>query len=125
MLFRIAADLVLVTHLAFIAYVTLGGLLNLRWPRLWVLHLPALAWAILVEFLAFDCPLTTLENRFRAAAGERGYERGFVDHFISNLIYPDLPSFVHIGLGAALFLVNVLIYFYLFRKRSLLSSRQG
>ncbi len=44
MAYRWLADLVLLLHLAFILFVTLGGLLVLRWPRLAWLHLPAAAW---------------------------------------------------------------------------------
>jgi hypothetical protein len=118
MFFRIAADIVLVAHLAFIVYVTLGGLLNVRWRRAWIVHIPAILWGFLIEFLGYDCPLTTLENYFRSGAGELGYERGFLDHFISTLIYPDIPPFVHIFLGVLLAAVNGFIYWYLFRRNA-------
>lgn len=116
MIYRIAAELVLVSHLAFIVYVTLGAFLNLRWRRAWMLHIPALAWGVLVEFLGYVCPLTTLENFFRVAAGEQGYETGFIDHFLTTLIYPGLSPSLHILLGIALAAFNVAIYIYLFRK---------
>ena len=45
MIWRVAADAVLVLHFAFIAFALLGGLLVWRWPRLAWLHLPAAAWA--------------------------------------------------------------------------------
>jgi len=119
MRYRLAADAVLVLHLAFIVFVTLGGLLNLRWKRFWLLHLPALIWGFVVEFLAVVCPLTTIENYFRVAAGEHGYERGFIDYFISSLIYPGLSPSIHILLGIVLALLNLVIYFYLFKTRSI------
>jgi len=114
--YRIAAELVLVSHLAYIIYVTLGGLLNLRWRRAWMIHLPAILWGFLVEFLSLNCPLTDLENYLRAAAGESGYERGFIDHFLSSLIYPGLSPALHIWLGISLAAVNLAVYIFLFRK---------
>ena len=33
MLWRVAADVVLVIHLAFVAFVVFGGFLTWRWPR--------------------------------------------------------------------------------------------
>lgn len=81
-----------------------------------MLHAPALLWAFLVEFLVLDCPLTSMENGFRIAAGQNGYETGFIDHFISSLIYPGLPP---IAMGAALALLNAGIYIYLLKTRSL------
>lgn len=112
--FRIAADLVLLSHLAFIIFVTLGGLLNLRWRRAWMIHLPAILWGFVVEFLALDCPLTDLENYLRVSAGEQGYEGGFIDHFLSSVIYPGLSPSLHIWLGVLLALVNVAVYSYVF-----------
>lgn len=43
MLSQLAADAVLVVHLAFVVYVTLGALTALRWRRAPCLHLPAAA----------------------------------------------------------------------------------
>jgi hypothetical protein len=62
---RLIADVIVVVHLAFVAFVVAGGLLLLRWPGLAWLHLPAAAWGAYAEFTATICPLTPLENRFR------------------------------------------------------------
>ncbi|MBI4421546.1 MAG: DUF2784 family protein, partial [Gemmatimonadetes bacterium] len=44
MLSRLLADLVLVLHFTFVAFVVLGGVLVLRWPKLAWAHVPAAAW---------------------------------------------------------------------------------
>jgi hypothetical protein len=62
-IYRILADAVLVLHFAFIAFALLGGLLVLRWPRVAWLHLPAVAWGVIVAWVGWVCPLTPLENR--------------------------------------------------------------
>ena len=108
---RIAADAVLVLHLAFVLFVLLGGLLVLRAPRFAWLHLPALAWAAFVEFTGRVCPLTPLEVALRRAAGDSGYAGDFVEHYIVALLYPEaLTREVQIALGAALVVLNVVIY---------------
>ena len=108
---RIAADAVLVLHLAFVLFVLLGGLLALRASRFAWLHLPALAWAAFVEFTGRACPLTPLEVALRRAAGDSGYAGGFVDHYIVALLYPEaLTREAQIALGAALVVLNVVIY---------------
>ncbi|HLB85193.1 MAG TPA: DUF2784 domain-containing protein, partial [Steroidobacteraceae bacterium] len=66
MRYRLLADAVLIVHLAFIAFVVLGGLLVLRWPRIAWLHLPAVAWGAWIEFSGGICPLTPLEVNLRA-----------------------------------------------------------
>lgn len=88
MLYRITADAVVVVHLAFIVFVAAGPLLAWRWPRLVWLHLPALAWGVGTVLIGVSCPLTGLEKGLRRIAGTEGYEGGFVDHYIEDVVYP-------------------------------------
>jgi uncharacterized membrane protein len=123
MLYRAAADAVLVLHLGFVLFALFGGLLVLRAPGFAWLHLPVLAWAALVEFTGRVCPLTPLEVALRRAAGETGYAGGFVEHYIVALLYPEaLTRDVQMALGAALVVLNVAIYcaviFYARRARA-------
>jgi len=105
------ADLVVVVHFGFIVFVTLGGLLALRWPRVALAHLPALAWGALVMFLHWTCPLTPLENALRRAAGQAGYEAGFMETYLWPVIYPPGLTLTHqIVLGAALIGLNLVVY---------------
>ncbi|WP_207885394.1 DUF2784 domain-containing protein [Pseudomonas sp. 30_B] len=114
MLARLAADAVVLLHLGFILFVLLGGLLVLRWPRLAWLHLPAAAWGMAVEFLHLYCPLTPLENHFRQAAGELGYDGGFIEHYLLPLIYPaGLTEAIQIGLGLVVLAINLPPYLLL------------
>ena len=113
MIYRIAADAAVLAHLAFILFVLLGGLLVLRWPALKWVHLPAALWGVLVELGGWWCPLTRYENLFRARAGLAGYRGGFVEHYVVAAIYPaGLTRSVEIALGAAVFIVNIVIYAY-------------
>lgn len=113
MLFRLAADTLVLLHLAFILLVLFGGLLVLRWPRALLIHLPALAWGLAVECLHLACPLTAWENRMRSAAGDAGYQGGFVEHYIWPLIYPvGLTEQTQLLLGTLVLLVNLAIYSY-------------
>jgi len=41
MLYRVLADLVVMTHLAFIPFAVVGGLLVFRWKRCDWIHVPA------------------------------------------------------------------------------------
>ncbi|MCI3944489.1 hypothetical protein K0038_01504 [Pseudomonas syringae] len=111
MVYRIAADAVVVFHLVFILFVLFGGLLVLRRPWLALLHVPAIAWGAAVEFLHLYCPLTPLENALRASAGEQGYDGGFVEHYLIPLIYPaGLTPGIQLWLGSVVLLVNVFVY---------------
>ena len=116
---RLAADALVLLHLLFILFVLAGGLLALRWPRLALLHLPAAAWGAAVELLHLYCPLTPLENRLRQAAGQAGYDGGFVEHYLIPLIYPaGLTPQLQIWLGGGVLLVNGIIYAWLLARLS-------
>ena len=111
MIDRLLAELAVVLHLAFILFVVLGGLLVLRWPRLAFVHLPCAAWGALIEFTGWICPLTPLENRWRVRGGLEGYEESFIEHYLLPLVYPPgLTREVQLVLGAAVLLVNLVVY---------------
>jgi hypothetical protein len=100
------ADAVLVLHGLFIVWVLAGALLVLAW-----VHLPAVAWGIWIEFSHGICPLTPLEQSLRHAAGQAGYEGGFVEHYLGALIYPaGLTWGRQLMLGAAVLAINLAIY---------------
>ncbi len=69
MLYRVLADLVVLTHLAFIIFVLLGGLLAFRWRWMPWAHLPVMVWGTAVELFGWVCPLTPLENILRRSGG--------------------------------------------------------
>ncbi|SDQ01894.1 DUF2784 domain-containing protein [Ectopseudomonas guguanensis] len=117
MIWRTAADALVLVHLGFILFVLLGSLLLLRWPRLIWLHLPAVAWGILVECLHLGCPLTPWENQLRRLAGQAGYDGGFIEHYLIPLIYPaGLTPQLQLWLGALVVLVNLAVYAWLVRR---------
>jgi hypothetical protein len=110
------ATAIAITHLAFILFVLLGGLLVLRGPRLAWVHLPAAVWGVLIEFFGWWCPLTKWENHFLREAGRAGYDGGFVAHYIMPIIYPaGLTRGMEIAIGAIVLIVNVSVYVKVFR----------
>ncbi len=111
MLYALGADFLLITHLAFIVFVVLGGLVVLRWRWFLYLHLPAAAWGTLIELTGGICPLTTLEVTFRRAAGEAGYSGSFIEHYLLPIIYPaGLNQRTQLLLAATVVTVNLCIY---------------
>ena len=115
--YSIAADVLVIVHLAFIVFVMLGGLLLLKWRWLIYLHLPAVAWGILVELFGWLCPLTPLEQHFRILAGETGYSGGFVQHYLLPVIYPaGLTREVQILIAISVIAINLAIYSMIYVK---------
>lgn len=118
MKYSLAADAVMLVHFLFIAFALLGSLLLLKWPRLIWLHVPAFAWGAGVEITGRICPLTAIENDYRALAGESTYGEGFITHYLGPIIYP--PNFTRgwafFALGVLL-TVNLIGYGLYFHKR--------
>ena len=111
MLLRLAADAVLVFHLAFIVFALLGGLLAIRWRWLVWLHLPAAGWGFFVEVTGRICPLTPLETMLREQAGSSGFSGGFVAHYLVPLIYPaGLTPDIQWLLAGVVVAVNLAVY---------------
>ncbi len=117
MVYKLAADLVVVLHLGFILFVLCGGFLVLRWRWVIYLHLPAFVWGSLVELVGWYCPLTPLEQSLRNAAGEVGYSGGFIEYYIVPVIYPaGLTRDMQILFGGIVICVNIVAYVLVIRQ---------
>jgi hypothetical protein len=107
----VAADLVVGLHFAFILFALLGAALLVRWPRLVALHLPALAWGAWIELSGNICLLTPIEIDLREAAGRQGYSGGFINHYLTPVIYPEgLTRGTQLAFATILISLNLALY---------------
>jgi hypothetical protein len=119
MIFRILADATVVLHLAFVAFVVLGGLLVLWRRRVAWVHVPAAAWGAWIEFAGWVCPLTPLENWLREQSGQAAYASSFVERYMLPVLYPaSLSRKLQWMLGAAVLLINAVVYTMILRGRA-------
>lgn len=89
MAYRLLADLVMLAHFGFLTYVALGGFL--AWWRPWLIvpHGLAALWGALTVTVGLSCPLTAWEDLARQRAGEQGLSRGFIDTYLTGVVYPE------------------------------------
>lgn len=103
-LYSLAADAILMVHLAFILFV-LGGQFFIiigyfrkwRWVRNLAFRLGHILAIGIVTVLAWAdrlCPLTVWESGLRGAAGERPYPESFVAYWVGRVVYYDAPQWV-------------------------------
>ncbi|MBF6191461.1 DUF2784 domain-containing protein [Nocardia implantans] len=119
MLYRLLADATAVTHFAFVAYVVVGGFLAWRFGRTIWLHLLAVCWGFSTIVFGFDCPLTHLENWARERAGEQRLpSSGFIDHYLTGVIYPESALGLVRATVAALVVASWLGYVSALRRRA-------
>ena len=105
-MYGLLADLVLVLHTLFAAFVVAGLLLVLagkllgwRWivnPWFRWLHLGAILLVVAQAWLGVICPVTNLEMWLRQRAGETTYEGSFITHWFQALLYYDAPPWVFV-----------------------------
>lgn len=98
------ADLILVTHALFVAFVVLGlfvvlggGCWRWHWVRnLWfrIAHLAAIGIVVAESWLGMVCPLTEWESRSREAVGGSAYAGSFVQHWLHEILFYDFAPWV-------------------------------
>ena len=103
-MFLILANLILVTHALFVAFVILGLvviLLGRYWRWGWIrngwfrlAHLAAIGIVIAESWLGMVCPLTEWENLSREAAGGSTYSSSFIQHWLHEILFYDFDPWV-------------------------------
>ncbi len=101
-MYRALADTVLLLHAAVVIFVVgglftivVGGLKNWKWTKSRVFrgtHLAAIGFVVVQAWLGQTCPLTTLENWLRSQAGNSGYSSGFIEHWVSAVLFYNAPT---------------------------------
>lgn len=127
--YRVAADVILVLHTAVVVFVVggfvlimLGNLRHWSWVNdLWFrcVHLGAILFVLISTLFGYACPLTTFESWLRRQAGGAGYESGFIEYWLQQLIFYDAPAWIFV-LAYTTFGLAVLATWWLFppRKRN-------
>lgn len=120
--YLIAADTILFTHVAFVAFVIFGllliftgKLLSWSWVRNpWFrrAHLIGIVVVVLQAWLGVICPLTTWEMALRSKAGDAVYSGSFIAHWLETLLYYQAPAWVFVVCYSAFGSLVVLSWFW-------------
>ena len=102
--FLFAADVVLLVHVLFVAFVLCGMVLvfvgkglGWRWvrnPWFRLGHLAAVVVVIVQSWFGAICPLTTCEMALRSRAGDAVYAGTFMAHWLQTILYYEAPPWV-------------------------------
>jgi hypothetical protein len=102
--YQTLADAVLLLHFGVVLFVVFGlpailignrldwSWVNVRWWRL--VHLAAIGVVVLQAWLGRWCGLTELETWLREQAGQPGYDRSFIEHWVQRVMYFEAPVWV-------------------------------
>ncbi|RDE19955.1 DUF2784 domain-containing protein [Motiliproteus coralliicola] len=125
--YLLAADLILIGHILFVAFVVFGLVaiyLGLIWAWPWVrsfwfrvLHLAAILFVMLQSWVGEICPLTTWEMQLRARGGGEAYDGSFIQHWLQMLLYYEAPEWVFIACYTAFAALVIASWFLVPPKR--------
>ncbi|HEX9022617.1 MAG TPA: DUF2784 domain-containing protein [Geobacteraceae bacterium] len=111
MTYGVLADGVVLFHFLWILFLIFGGVWGRRCRTVRVLHIPAVAFAFIVEVCDWYCPLTHLEVWLRERQSPAGgYAGSFIAHYLEKVIYIQLPRWVIVLLAVLLVAGNLLLY---------------
>ena len=98
------ADLILITHVLFVAFVVfglfsifVGRVLTWQWVRnKWfrIIHLAGIGVVVAQSWIGVICPLTEWEMALRESAGEATYSGAFIAHWLHKILYFRAPEWV-------------------------------
>jgi hypothetical protein len=115
--YLLLSDAALAVHLLYIAWVIFGAIFTRGRPRLAILHILTLLWAIIAEATPAPCPLTLAENWCEARAGVVPYHGPFLLHYLDATVYPNVPLALLVTLAILVCAFNLGVYVQRFRKR--------
>jgi hypothetical protein len=109
-LFLFLAGLVLVVHLLFNTFVVGGALISNGHPTIERLHVLSLLYGVVMENVAWPCPLTIAQKWFLMKAGEVPYQGDFILHYLQTVVAPTFPLDLLRWGAIGVFLVNMAVY---------------
>ncbi len=126
-LFLLAADVVLLLHVLFVAFVVIGLLLVfvgrfrawswVRNPRFRLAHLAAIGVVVVQSWLGLVCPLTHIEMALRSRAGDSVYSGTFMQYWLESILYYHVPPWVFVVCYTAFAAVVVASWFWVRPRR--------
>ncbi|MGB8480501.1 MAG: DUF2784 domain-containing protein [Acidobacteriaceae bacterium] len=106
----VAILLVLFAHLAWILWVIFGAFWTSGHRWLTAFHLASLVWGIMVEVGPWPCPFTMAEDFFQRPERLVQNGGGFLQHYISSIVYPDVSAVLLTIFGVAVCVANLAMY---------------
>ena len=117
MLYRVLADIVVVTHLLWILFLIAGAYWGRKSRAVMVVHGAGLAFAVVSQIFGWYCPLTHLEIWLLAKQDTAlVYPGSFLAHYAEKLVYINVAPAVIFEFTLVLVGVTIWIYWRAFRE---------
>ncbi len=123
MLYRILADMVVLSHFLWILFLLFGVFIGVRYKTVRIIHFSGWVFAIVLQVFDWYCPLTHLEVWLRGKYDPAlSYSGSFIIHYIEKIVY--------IGVSPRMILVSSILLFSItswlyFRKTKEANGDEG
>lgn len=116
MLYRLAADGVVLVHFLWIVFLIIGAFIGRKYQAVKIFHIIGLCFAVIMQFFGWYCPLTYLEIWLRQKHDPSlSYSGSFIIHYIEKIVYIELSPWIIFIL--TLILVSISAYLYFVRSK--------
>lgn len=113
MLYKIAADAVVLLHFLWVLFLIFGAFIGRRYGTVRIIHLSGLSFAVVSQILGWYCPLTHLEVWLRARHDPSlSYSGSFLIHYAEKLVYIELSPGIIFLLTLALSAISLRLYLH-------------
>lgn len=99
--YKILADIVVFLHFLWILFIIAGFIsIIFSWKIFFnnfilrTIHLVSILYTTYLELAHKNCPLTDIENYFKAKSGNAAYTGSFIVYYIEKIVYPDVEPLV-------------------------------
>ena len=93
MLYKVAADVIVLTHFLWIIFLFFGAIWGVRNRIVRIIHLSGLLFAILIQVFGWYCPLTHLEFWLRSRHNPSiAYAGSFIIYYMERLVYLEISQ---------------------------------
>jgi len=111
MLYKILADIVVVTHFLWILFLFFGGFWGVKNKAVKIFHISGLFFALLIQIFDWYCPLTHLEVWLRSKHNPTiTYTGSFIIHYVEKIVYIEISRFLLILFTILLCGINAWFY---------------
>jgi Protein of Unknown function (DUF2784) len=116
MVYKVLADIVVFVHFLWILFLIFGVFWGIRNRKVKVIHIFALAFAVIIQAFDWYCPLTHVEAWLRSKHDPSlSYAGSFIPHYIEKIVYVELsPTLISV---LTIFLGGFSSWLYLQRKK--------
>jgi hypothetical protein len=111
MLYKVLADLTVLTHFLWILFLIFGGIWGRKYKAVKVVHIGGLAFAFVINVFGFYCPLTDLEIWLESKSSPATtYSGSFISHYLDKIIYLNVSDVAIAAMTVGLCGFNAWLY---------------